>query len=493
MTFRQFTLAVAVAATAGLGGCDTIDNVEPRQSVEPEEATGSLNGVQSLLSSVYDGLQDQGHYGQQFMLVPEALADNITVPNQSSNRYPGFTTNRQNSHLNIWGGAYERINTLNLILANIDGLDLTSQANPDAVRARVRGEALFLRGLYYFDLARTKGYEPGQSPNGFDLSAVLRTTPTLTPEETQFQARSNSSETYTQVISDLSEAATLLTQSNRGSINFATPAAAYTLLARAYLYTRQWSQAEAAALEALAATNAGLVEDSGDGALLDAWLDDSHPESIFELEMTPSQDGDVTFVNASLQSLTDPTLAGGFFDAIATVPLVNAHEDGDARLSLYSQATLAGQAITYIRKYTGTTAPNVDRVPILRLPELYLILAEARAEQGNTSGALDALNTLRTARNLDELGDGADDGGDGNVDSASEIIDAVLQERRVEFAFEGQRFFDLKRRALDIPKPQLASGVLPYTDFRILAPIPSDQILSSNGTLVQNPGYSGAL
>ncbi len=152
---------------------------------------------------------------------------------------------------------------------------------------------------------------------------------------------------------------------------------------------------------------------------------------------------------------------------------------GDARLALYAPATVGSETFQYIMKYTGTGgAVDVDPVPVFRVSEMLLILAEARAAQNNTSGALEALNTLRTARGLAAL----------SGLSGAQIIDAVYDERRVELAFEGHRFFDLKRRGLDIPKPQSVVGVLPYTDFRILAPLPADEV-DNNPLLEQNPGY----
>ena len=105
MTFRFPTLAAALGLSLALVGCDAIENVDPRQSVSPEQALESVDGFEAILVSGYDALQDQGYYGQSFMLVPDALADNARVPNESSNRFPGFVGNVNGSQLNRWGGA----------------------------------------------------------------------------------------------------------------------------------------------------------------------------------------------------------------------------------------------------------------------------------------------------------------------------------------------------------------------------------------------------
>ena len=484
MTLRLSTLASALGLGLALAGCDAIENVEPRQSVSPEQALESVDGFEAILVSGYDALQDQDYYGQSFMLVPDALADNARVPNESSNRYPSFVNNVTGAHLNRWGGHYGTINEMNLVLSRIDALDVEA-ANPQAVRDRIKGEAYFLRAINYFDLARTKGYEPGRAVDGFTQSVIIRTEPTEGVDEADFRARSTISEVYDLIRSDLTSAIGLLNGTARGSKYFASVASANALLARVELYASNWSASEAAAEAALAATSATLVEDDGSGAALQAaWLSVTHPESIFELVMNPSTDGGTTSVNGSLQSLTDPT-RGGFYDVVATTSLLSVYDDDDARLALIDSATVSGEGVPYTLKYQGTTAQDVDRVPVFRVAEMYLILAEARAEQGDTGGALEALNTLRAARGLSEYNDASEE--DGNA-SAADIVDQVYLERRRELAFEGHRFFDLKRRGLDIPKPQTGFSVLPYTNFRVLARIPFDQV-SNNDLLDQNPGY----
>ena len=483
MTLRTPLALAVLAAGLLLTGCDVVDNVNPRQSVTPEQALETVEGFEALLASAYDDLQDQSYYGQEFMLVPDALADNLRVPaNETSNRYPDFSANAIGAGLTRWGGHYNTINEVNVVLSQIDDLEVEA-ANPQAIRDRIKGEAFFLRAINYFDLVRAKSYEPGREVNGFNLGVIIRTEPTETVEDADFRARSTNQEVYDLVVSDLQQAISLLDGTSRGSKNFASVAAAQALLARVQLYQGNYAAAEAAATAALALSPASLIDASEDAtALVTAFQASTNPESIFEVILTPSTDGNVTGVNASLQSLTDPT-RGGFFDAVPTNDLVDAHEEGDARLALYSRATVAGEDLPYIRKYTGAVAQDVDPVPVFRVSEMLLIQAEARAEQGNIDGALAALNTLRNARGLDSFGDDDDDDA-----SAGGIIDAVLAERRVELAFEGHRFFDLKRRGLDIPKPTRGT-VIPYTDFRVLAQLPETEV-DNNPQLVQNPGYA---
>ena len=121
----------------------------------------------------------------------------------------------------------------------------------------------------------------------------------------------------------------------------------------------------------------------------------------------------------------------------------------------------------------------------MRVSELYLIRAEARAEQDNLTGAAADYNTIRRQRITGYT--------DESFGSKAEAIMAILNERARELAFEGFRFFDLKRRGLSINR--LASDVqsnewlnLPADNFRFLFPIPQRSILA-NPNMVQNPGY----
>ena len=491
MTLRSTTLAAALGLGLVASGCDSTIDVPPRQSVTPDQATNTIEGFTALATAGYDALQDEDYYGQQYMLVPDALADGLQPAPSTSNRYPGFVTNRIGSHLNRWGGHYQTINSMNFLLAGVDDLVIPgSVANGELRRSQLKGEAYFFRAINYFDLARTKAYEPGRAVNGFNAGVILRTTPTNAAEQADFRARSPINEVYAQVFSDLDQAYTLSSTTNLRTGNsrfFVTKGSVRALQARVNLYAGNWAEAASAAQEAIASGIGTLVQDNGNGeALLSAWRAVSHPESIFELQMTASTDGGVTSINGSLQSLTDPRLTANFFDAQPTANLIAAYPANDPRRRLIStEITRPGQpAVPYFLKYTGTSAQFVDRIPIMRISEMHLIRVEAFAELGQIDNALAELNTFRAARGL-----AAFSAANGDDISRQGVINEVIRQRRLEFAFEGHRFFDLKRRGLDIPKPQVTgANVLPYTDFRVLARIPVTEV-TNNSLLVQNPGY----
>lgn len=482
-----FFLLLGLGAVA-LTGCDqtALDEAKPSQSVAASDAFQSLTGFEAVLSEGYDQLQSVTRYGQFYMLYPEALADNSGFI-QGANRYNDVTRNQAGAHLTDYGNPYDAINLANNIITKIGDLEGIQSPNPQDIKDRIRGQAHFLRALNYFDLIRTKAYEPGREVNGFDLGVIMRTEPTESPEDADFRARASNTEVYDQITSDLEAAISRLEGKSVGKFR-ANEAAARALLARVHLYQENWSQAEQAATAAISAAEEMGARMMTESDYPGAWFAETLPESIFELKMTPGQDGAATNSNESLASLSYATRAAdapsseGFrtfnFQVVPTEDLVQTYPQGDVRRTLVD--TLSSGEIV-LGKYNQTLGSFADRIPIIRLSEVYFIRAEARVEQGDDQGARDDLDVIRTNRGLSEIGS--------NV-SGQDLIDAILLERRRELVYEGHRFFTLKRRTQDIPKPQgnVAANEVEYEDFRILAPFPDGEV-TSNPELEQNPGY----
>jgi hypothetical protein len=150
----------------------------------------------------------------------------------------------------------------------------------------------------------------------------------------------------------------------------------------------------------------------------------------------------------------------------------------DVRKSLYQTGILrSGVTATECTKFLGKTGTlYMDNVPVIRSSELYLIRAEANARGGlDEAKAREDVNKIRVRAGLTEV--------DATL-SGTALVNEILLQRRIELAFEGQRWFDLKRLGRDVVK----TTTIAYTDARILAPIPNSEILV-NPNLVQNAGY----
>lgn len=469
-----------------LGSCDTMLDTQPRQSLTPETAFTDVESFESLLFSIYGRVRNFSYYGQTMMVAPEIMADNLRII-ANTGRYIGQEANADRQHINLWtynaggqfSGLYLGINETNLLLTEIDKVE-----GDEALRTTLKGEASFLRALFYFDLARVYGYEPGQEVNGWNASVVLRTTPTLGLSNADFRARSTNRQVYDQIEADLTTAIANLGAKAVGSTGVyrASKGAAELLLARVYLYEGKNAEAAAMATQAMTTLNlsnsgAGLVEA---GSYKDAFNKFPNPESVFEMELRAVDWSPVDGVNNSMSSLTADVYTSAQFIVTATDELLAAYDEGDVRRDMWEATTRSGaDGVVYrSNKWLGAKGDFLENIPILRASEVYLIRAEARQKSGDNAGALADLNALRSKRGVDPV-----------VGlSGAELLTAILDERRVEFALEGHRWFDLKRNGLTISKAGSFEPV-PYSDYRILAPIPQDEI-TLNDLLENNPGYN---
>ena len=452
----------------------------PRQSLTPEVALNDVSGYRSVANSMYNRAASFGYYGQNMMIAPEILADNLKLI-ANTGRYQGEEANGDRDHIGIWGlNVYGGINDANLI---IEGIDSEEVSGEEDAKSFVKGDAYFMRALFYFDLCRVYGYEPGREINGFDLGPILRLTPTLVASDADYRPRATVEDVYQQIESDLTEAIPLVGNVPIGSegVYFANAGAALTLLSRLYLYWGRMDEAEETASFAmqvlgLRTNGEGLIES---GEYVQGFSRAPHPESIFELEIRQVDWSSVDGVNNSLNSLVSDNEPAAQFILGASDELMSAYEEGDVRRDCWRSTTREGieGPVFASRKWTGYKGDFLENLPIIRASELYLIRAEARY-QSNPAGARADINALRSRRGL-----GAID----NLLSGEALLNRILLERRLEFVLEGHRWFDLKRNGRDISKHGDFLEV-PYTDYRILANIPLDET-QLNVQLEQNPGY----
>lgn len=485
---KNYIKILALGSLITMASCEDLLDTEPRQSLTPGSAFANAAGYESLVFAAYGKVRAFNYYGQTMMIAPEIMADNLRII-ANTGRYIGQEVNADRAHINLWDfnqnsnnfrGVYAGINEANIILAEIDATE-----GAQDLKNRVKGEALFLRSLIYFDLGRVYGYEPGKEVNGFNLSAVIRTTPTLSFSAADLRARSTNREVYDLIEADLNAAIGLLPVSAKGTAGVyrATKGAAEALLARVYLYDSKFAEAAAMASQAMATF--GLAND-GTGLATPAnyvsgFSTYPNPESLFEIEIRSVDWSTVDGVNNSMSTLTANVFASAQFIVTATDNLLAAYETGDVRRDTWVATTRSGATGTVYRsaKWLGTKGDFLENLPIIRAAELYLIRAEARFRTNDAAGSRADLNALRSKRGLAAVDAGL---------AGDALFNQILKERRLEFAVEGHRWFDLKRNGLAISKPGNIPPV-PYSDYRILAPLPVEQ-LTLNDKLVDNPGYN---
>lgn len=470
---------LAIASTMFFASCSNLLNVEPRQSIDSATALSTQEALEAAVSGVYDRLQALRMYGRDFIALPEALSDNGRATNKSG-RLQAEYQNQPNAHFTAgtWQLSYAAINQINLILDNAPKVNM-----PAATRNSIEGQALFLRALIYHNLMRAYAYDPGAIVTQNSRGGVpLALTPILGSDQIEKLSRAPIDAVYAQIYKDLDDAIVkLATTPNSRAPFYATRAAAEALYSRVALHRRDYANVVRFADAALSrgvgtfVTNAQYVA---------SWRAAIHPESIFELQYVTAEN---LGVNEALQTTYTTLLAvgdrsrtGGFGDLVPTADLLNIMqaEGNDVRRQLYELGTTGrGTAEIECTKFMGKGGqPNLDNIPVIRVSEVILNRAEAYAMQNNDALALADLNRIRNRAGLPSV-----------TLSGAALLEEILKQRRIELAFEGDRWFTLKRLGRDIVKAPPVQTV-PFIDFRILAPIPVREI-QANPNLQQNFGY----
>ena len=460
--------------------CKDLLKIDPKDALPEDEALATISGNESLLMGAFDLMQNTSFYGCDMICVPEILADNCGMA-QGGYIYRDDYRNIIGSGCNIWSYAYQVIAVTNDVISAIDKVNVGQ--GQEGNRDKIKGEALFVRGLMYFDLLRAYSREPGYLVNNFDLGVPLVTEPIVTMGPDAYPSRNTIYDIWTQIESDLNEAFSLLQNNDAGNFpQRPTSYAAKALLARAYLYESKWQDAITAATWVIDQKNPVLYT----GDYKDLYT--NGVESIFELRFSAAEALGSSSLHAMYATVDDGYRdADGYGDGqgsgegelIIANNLLAQFETGDKRLTMMRKVISRGNKVWWTTKFNSWQgAFGQDNIALIRISEMYLIRAEASLNLSapDYTTARNDIDALREARGL-----AASTAGNGALPAA------VQKERRLELCFEGHRFFDLKRLGMDITK-EPPSVTLPYTDFKVVAGIPQTE-MDVNENLINNPGY----
>lgn len=503
--YIKILLMTGLAATL-LSACK---KVEPSTAIDEQSALTNPADIYTATIGNYSELRDP-NYTRSGHFLMEYPSDDIAQGQPSSDDlsrcYRYVTQIPTGAHATaFWTKGYHLIFAANKIIGAIP-----DNASDDL--KLLKGENLYIRAMVDFNLVRIFG-RPYPQNDGNNPGIPL-----LTENSTDnAPARSPVKDVYTSVINDLLKAADLMTLSGGATPKsniFASKEVAYALLSRVYLYMND---------NANAIKYADLVINSGRYTLLQgsayqnyfSGVPEDNTETIFCIRHTKTQDQGFGAIGSmyysglgpdGTSSLTTPGGQGntGWGEVYASQTYVEDLDKnpGDLRRSFVAPYTINGvlqmnkkltpnTPMYYITKYSFQEGIVTLSSPVyLRLAEMYLNRAEANAKLGNAQLALDDVNVIRTRANIPALTLGAV--GAGNV------LAAVLEERRLEFAFEGQRAYDLFRNNLPLirnypgthslnntPTTNIMQTVLP-TDARVVYYIPQTEI-AINPKLTQNP------
>jgi hypothetical protein len=439
---RYFYIATLFIA---FSSCKKYLNEIPNNSLASTNAITDIGTARAAITGAYDAVQ--GYYAGNYPTIGTITADNV-IFNGTLSQYLQLDQNAipadNVTTVATYQGIYRAINLANSIIAALP--DVKDARLTAAERDRIIGEAYFIRALGYFDLGRGWGGVQLQLQPTADLSVLKGI------------KRSTLAQTYDQVLADLTKAEPLLPD-DASTRNRAQKSVVRALRARLHLYRQQWADAENYATQVISNAKYALVTPYR-SFFTSPFLT---TESVFELTFSANDRN--TFWN-----LWYPSSFGGQytlkpsnpFVAKVTNPLI-----GGTRNTL-----VAGTGSNVYGVLYNTTTTGVDPSYIIRIAELYLIRAEARAKQNNLAGALADLDVVRRRAGL----------ANSTAVTQEQILLAIEEERSIEFAFEPHRWFDLVRT-------ERAGDVLGLTDRkRWLFPIPLSDVLS-DPDVEQNPGY----
>ncbi|RBL92913.1 RagB/SusD family nutrient uptake outer membrane protein [Chitinophaga flava] len=483
---KAFILYIVMLAI-GWASCSKLDE-KPESVLTTDNFYQNEDQAKAAVTAAYRKLYESGQsiYNSLFQIGVEMATDDYEAGPRARNAHvraiSGLTHDASNDRMEqLWKQSYDAINVANIA---IDRIALIRKENISAtVQTRLINEARFLRALHYFNLVRWFGAVP----------LVLHEPASLSPEALYVEKASEAA-VYAQIISDLTAAEALPAPGEYGAndIGRATSGAAKSLLAKVYLTRKDWANAVAKSKE---------VIDHHWYALFDNYADvfnvakKNGIEHIFSAQFQ----GNSGYQGNSLASRSAPNevpgVNGDYSDALHKQGgLYESFAEGDARKAVTFVTQMLsptdGKLYTFephFNKYydpavIGNQGESSKNLPIIRYAEVLLIYAEALNElNGPSAEAYQAVDAVRQRAGVARLQDLAPSL------NADAFRDSVFQERRKEFVYEYQRWFDLVRRGPDYyVKVLKAAGKTLAAPRHIHFPTPQRE-LNLNPKLKQDP------
>ncbi|WP_421812347.1 RagB/SusD family nutrient uptake outer membrane protein [Flagellimonas sp.] len=449
---------LSIIPLLGIMGCTAFVEVDPPKNIMVSETVfNDPSTVESAMADLYFTMRESGmvsgNYGftTRLAIYSDEL-DYYGFNPQLLEFYQNRVLPPNTGVLAWWSEAYKVIYGANAIVEGIEGATDLEEIEQD----RFMGQALFVRAFMHSLLVSVFGDVPYITTTDYAFNNQV--------------SRMSEDLVYERIISDLVRAVGLMENSTIDNEERLVPDrnVVKALLARVYLYTDQWDLAEAEATDVIG--NFGLEDELGTVFLKESM------ETIWQL-----QHGEFPGNTQEASQLIIPFVPGQSF--ALTDGLLSAFEDGDGRRSAWIDSiSNEEQTITlyYPYKYKARfdVTESLEYSIHFRLAEQYLIRSEARTRLGNLIGAREDLNMIRNRAGLANT----------TANSESELLEAILAERRVElFTEQGHRWFDLRRTGratavLGMFKPD-------WEDSDVLFPIPEIELQANPNLSPQNQGY----
>lgn len=470
-----------VALSLALNSCSEEDiTFKPYNAVSEGIVLRNAADFENMITGAYSYMiknGGDGGYGSEFVIDSEIMTDNLIlcVEGRQSNA-DGFRllSVPSSTHFNYYASAYRAAETATRALDKIEILPKNAQ------RDNIEGQALFIRALNNFDLVRIYSKIPTQST---DANASLGMPYLDKVDPFSKPSRGTVADSYKKIVADLEKAKGLIGTANANTAGKANRAAVCALLSRVYLYMGDYPNVILNGNIAIAGNTV-----CPRASFVSLWNDVNSSGVLFKLRI--EQVDGVTPGVVYYQTVT-----GGIrSEYVAQKNVADLFGATDIRKAAYfTTSAYNGQTYNHIKKYERrlTGNPAIVDIKVIRLEEVYLNMAEAQYKING--GGLAFLDAVRSQRYLPFVA---------GTETGTALLNAIMLERRLELAFEMDRFFTLKRLGLAMTRNAVegdfANGLgtkveataltIPTGSFKWQLPIPQSQ-RDLNSNLEQNPGY----
>lgn len=461
--------------TAGLtsSSCSGFLDEEPVLKQSNELTLSKYSSLDAATAALYTMFQSDAWYDGSFLLASELRCGNAKNPltKSGSGRYrtDPFWNYNESSTSSVWSYAYYTISWANNIINNLEGKESTEVSAQDI--ANIHAEALFIRALCHFDLVITYAQPYTYQPESEGVPVVLVT-------ENGYPARNTVKEVYDQIVTDLTDAESLMSDDYvRSGVQdptaTVTKPAIQALLSRVYLYMGEWQKCADYATKVINSGKYSLADADEYLSMWSAQVMPANGEYIFGVWGSKKNE---YWDNSGWAHLSYITSLDGSGDVCATKDLVDLYEEGDIRLELF----VDNEGESFCHKYYGKdgSVPREVNVPIIRLAEMYLNRAEALYNGATVSGATAAsdLATVATKR---------------GATAPSPSKTTIFTERRKELMFEGHIAYDYARTGTSLVRTDydgVSNKDVEFPSYKWAMPIPKRE-LDANPNMTQNEGY----
>ncbi|ASW76294.1 hypothetical protein IQ37_14330 [Chryseobacterium piperi] len=464
-------------------------DIIPNDQDTPDNIFTTETNYRIVLDGAYDAFKSPTYYNGDTgssIILGDVLADNLILNPQGrqTNRsaYEWSYTPQSATVTGLYSSAYRVISRVNNVLDNLNRVPYTDYMK------NIEAEAKAIRAFAHFDLVRAYAKIPTQSSDAMSSMGIAYVT-TFNPEIKPSRDASVSI-TYDKIIADLEDALVKISPDTKFIGRF-TKASILGFLSRVYLYKGDYAKVIEYGEQSIALSSSVGLRSS----FVNVWRDASDDGELFTI-----LNSNIAADNVTVGVAYNQMVRGIRSEYNVNYDLFTKYKDTvDIRKEAYVvTANFATTPYNHVIKYAYRASISVTQVvdiKLLRSAEVYLNVAEAymKSPAPNPALALEKLNKLRAQR-YDKYVPGTETGTD--------LLNAIYLERRLELAFENDRFWTIKRLGQAVVRSDFGSSVngggtdapsgalktLPAGHYRFVLPIPQEAI-NLNSNLKQNPGY----